>query len=320
MTDLFEFFSENDSTDFFQITVKNKNTGELISVLPRLGARLNRVLLLSNNSLHSVVHELTEANFSCNDERFNNAKLFPFAGRVEGGVYSFNGSQYALPVNYKSENNACHGYVYDKVFRVLHISQNETSATITLMHTIEQGFEGYPFSWDMQVSYTLSSGGTVHVETCIANANGHTMLFSDGWHPYFKLGDSVDDLFLDAPFCRQYQLGKSNIPSGKFTELEGMHMPLADRQFDDVFRLEGVSRIHQLRLSSDALGVSLNIWQETGKYDYTVIYTPPSRKVIAIEPMSSNVNAFNNQEGTIVLQPNEKWTASFGFSLTDIQN
>ena len=52
----------------------------------------------------------------------------------------------------------------------------------------------------------------------------------------------------------------------------------------------------------------LIIWQETGdnKMNYLVIYTPPSRQSVAIEPLTSNINAFNNGEDLIILEPNEK--------------
>jgi aldose 1-epimerase len=70
-------------------------------------------------------------------------------------------------------------------------------------------------------------------------------------------------------------------------------------------------------LISNDQNIHLNIWQETGrnKYEYLVIYTPPDRKSIAIEPMTSNVNSFNNGESLIQLAPGKEYSSSFGIYL-----
>jgi aldose 1-epimerase len=51
------------------------------------------------------------------------------------------------------------------------------------------------------------------------------------------------------------------------------------------------------------------------KYNYVVLYIPPDRNSIAVEPMTSSIDAFNNKEGLIILKPEEFWSASMGFSL-----
>jgi len=59
------------------------------------------------------------------------------------------------------------------------------------------------------------------------------------------------------------------------------------------------------------------ICQETGKYKYNFlqVYTPPHRKSIAIEPMTCAPNAFNNEQGLIILAPFESFSASWGISM-----
>ena len=64
----------------------------------------------------------------------------------------------------------------------------------------------------------------------------------------------------------------------------------------------------------EKLNLNLQIWQDAGfnKYNYLVVYIPPDRKSIAIEPISSNINSFNNGEGLIILKPEEEFAASIG--------
>jgi aldose 1-epimerase len=65
-------------------------------------------------------------------------------------------------------------------------------------------------------------------------------------------------------------------------------------------------------LTSLRTGVRLIIGQQTGpgKLNYLVCYTPGRRDSVAIEPQTSNVNAFNNGEGLAVLDPGDALSGS----------
>ena len=39
------------------------------------------------------------------------------------------------------------------------------------------------------------------------------------------------------------------------------------------------------------------------------VFTPPHGESIALEPMSCNVDAFNNGEGLVALEPGKEWKA-----------
>jgi aldose 1-epimerase len=57
-------------------------------------------------------------------------------------------------------------------------------------------------------------------------------------------------------------------------------------------------------LKDDQLGLALYIYPERS-YPYLQIYTPPHRKSIAIENLSSAPDAFNNKMGLIELGPED---------------
>ncbi|MCY7409991.1 MAG: hypothetical protein LH473_06945, partial [Chitinophagales bacterium] len=65
-------------------------------------------------------------------------------------------------------------------------------------------------------------------------------------------------------------------------------------------------------LASRNTGVRLIVGQQTGpgKLNYLVCYTPSNRDSIAIEPLTANVDAFNNGEGLTILQPGETLSGS----------
>ena len=76
---------------------------EFISILPELGARLNAAHLIANENLIPVLKNLRMLIFKTNDEMFNNAKLFPFAGRIRERCLFFSKSNSSISLNYSEE-------------------------------------------------------------------------------------------------------------------------------------------------------------------------------------------------------------------------
>jgi len=116
-----------------------------------------------------------------------------------------------------------------------------------------------------------------------------------------------------------FGMDSRNIPVGKKELFNDFGIPakLGERLFDSCFKVNCNNGKAVAELISACNDIHLNIWQETGKnkYEYLVIYTPPDRKSIAIEPMTSNVNAFNNGEGLIMLPPDTEFISSCGIFL-----
>ena len=67
---------------------------------------------------------------------------------------------------------------------------------------------------------------------------------------------------------------------------------------------------------------SIRYWQETGpqKFNYMQVFMPPYGTSIALEPMTCNIDAFNNGDGLTNLAPGETLRAKAGvqyFGLDD---
>jgi aldose 1-epimerase len=320
MNTQFKIENIGEGTEFHQIIVNNTSTKEFVSILPALGARLNAAHLSSNGDLISVLSELHSSDFKTNDELFNNALLFPFAGRIRKGFYTFQNQNYQLPVNYSEEENACHGFLYIKKFQLLSKRITDDFAEIELSYRTDETTQGYPYLFSVNVIYRLSKAGEVTVLTRVENLSESSMLFSNGWHLYYTLGNSVDDWVVEFNSKEKIELNKFNVPTGsrvKFNNGDINKIEIADKQLDDVFKLSSENGTHYINLVSRKTETVLNIWQESGanKYNYLVLYTPPDRKSIAIEPITSNIDSFNNKEDIIILNPGNRWTASYGFEL-----
>jgi aldose 1-epimerase len=148
------------------------------------------------------------------------------------------------------------------------------------------------------------------------------MPLGDGWHPYFRTGSNVDDLYLQLPATDKIEVDTRMIPDGRLTSyyrynslsaIEGEH-------FDDCFRLQGSAGTARTILNDSRKGIALTVWQETGKnkYNYLQVYTPPGRKSVAFEPMTCPPDAFNNGIDLIRLAPEEQVSFSWGIEVAPV--
>ena len=72
--------------------------------------------------------------------------LFPFANRIKDGLYSFNEIEYQLEINQKEENNALHGLVYNKPFKVINKEVSDNEASIKLEYEELNESKGFPYT------------------------------------------------------------------------------------------------------------------------------------------------------------------------------
>ena len=309
---------ENDNST--EIIIKNNLTKEFVSILPGYGARIKELWLKNGGKNISIIKKVTNIDSESRDDIFNNAKLSPFAGRIKDGKYVFNDTGYSLLVNYPEEENACHGFIYNKDFILNHKLINEAGASCSFIHNYNGEHKGYPFKYTIEINYNLTLENGLICSTKVTNNSKRIIPLSDGWHHYYDLGVSVDDLQLKLDVSNIIELDSRNIPTEKRKSFNEFDTPLVirNRSFDSCFKVDSCNGKSTTQLISTEQDIHLNIWQETGthKYEYLVIYTPPDRGSIAIEPMTSNVDSFNNGEGLIKLSPDEEYISSFGIYLS----
>lgn len=316
MEKVFEIYKQEEK-DYAEVVLKNLITGEYISVIPSLGARLNKAVLKKGEKVYSVLRELETKDFKSNDDIFNNVKLFPFANRLENGTYFFEGQEYNIDINYAEEKNACHGFVFNENFHLIEQITNYEYAEAGFLYDYYGDKNGYPFTFKLYINYKLSREGNITCSTKAINTSKEKILFSDGWHPYFTLNDNINELVLELDAGSLIKCNESGIPTGEKEAIKcSPPESLRGKTFDTLFKLNDKEKIITT-LYNPAEEIKLTIWQQAGinKYGYLMVYTPPDRKSIAIEPMTSNINAFNNKENIIYLNPGIMWKCEFGFKL-----
>jgi aldose 1-epimerase len=304
------------------IKLVNEKTGEYISILPEMGARLNELVLSKNGIKHQLLDgcETYEALLEDQKEnKFKGSNLFPFPNRINHGRYSHNGNDYQLKKNFPGEDNAIHGLILSSIFRVKGKSENQKEVNLLLEYKFNGAHSGYPFSSILELRYTLSDSG-MQCCTKVTNDSDTSIPFGHGWHPYFKTGSLLNDIYLKIPSNQILETDERLIPSGKMILSDKFLEPtqVKDHAFDTCYKITNTERgMSETELYDRGKDLNIVCWQESGpdKYRFVQIYIPPNRRSIAIEPCTCAPDAFNNQKGLLILQPGESREFSYGVKL-----
>ena len=128
-----------------------------------------------------------------------------------------------------------------------------------------------------------------------------------GWHPYFRLDDYANQHKLQIPACEKVDINDRMIPTGErsaFETFKTLNLT-ADTVLDNCFKSDKTSGTYQLKLQGK-LG-TLTMKAPAAQFPFFQVFTPPHRESIALEPMTCNVDAFNNREGLVALAPDQIW-------------
>ena len=283
------------------------NGNSSMEIIPERGALLNNLVLDGQvlTDHYTDPEELKTLDWA------KSTLLFPFANRLRAGKYLWNGKSYQFPINLAP--NAIHGFGMFQAFEVVNVEQLEDTTTINLTYHYDRHFDFYPFRFSIALSYTLSEHA-LQVTFGAKNEDQQSIPMGLGWHPYFKLGGGVEHWNLKTPNLQEIVIDANMIPTGQkkpytsFTE----GAIIGNAQLDTCFQAVSGQNT-QITLSNEA--GTLEYWQDSN-FKYVQLFIPPSRNCLAIEPMTCNVDAFNQATAEIALEPNQSIGGSFGIKWT----
>ena len=244
---------------------------------------------------HVIINDLEQTSYATN---FAAALLFPFANRIENGHYSFNNQEFQLECNEQVNPNAIHGLVYNKLFSILHVEEDQTHVSVTLNYKELEGVSGFPFLYAITVTYVLSDAG-LSLKFEIRNEGEQSFPFTLGWHPYFISSDmSKSHLILNA--TKAYKSNDSGIITGDGEADSTRKLPLGGLTIDDVFAVA-------LQMAEFITPDYRIEFLTKGNENFLQVFTPPETNAIAIEPMVGISNSFNNKIGLNILGPDQSF-------------
>ena len=292
-----------------ELTFIPSNGGFLTSLAFKLGNQTFNIIDSYSDDLSLIKHDY-----------YKSAFLLPFPNRLNDGKYTHKGKEYQFPINDTKGNNALHGFDDFYKMELEDVQLNGENAQATLHHSYRGQNPSFPFPFNFTVIYTLKEDNNFECEVKIENPNDFTIPMGFGWHPYFKIGEFAKNLKLELPACERVEVNSDMIPTGEvvdYTDFSKSEL-LGNTLFDTCFKLKQKKGDVSIVLASEEHNVQLTYWQEAKQFPYFQLYTPPSGKSVAIEPMTCNIDAFNNGDSLMEMPAKSIFSGKFGIKLEQI--
>jgi aldose 1-epimerase len=312
------------------ITIVDPATGSMAKVLPEAGFNCySYVPVLDGEPVELL---WSAPGFESSGERPTASGipiLFPFAGRLSGTSLEFAGRTVPLTVDPR-HGYAIHGFVHNRGWRI--ISQSPASVTGEFHAASDDPslLERWPADFRIRASYEVDHRG-LRQSITIDNPSDQRLPFGLGTHGYFRLplGDfgKRDECHVIVPAQSYWEL-EGMMPTGRKLPAVGARavsggLPFGDTKLDDIFTdlttrdgrvvcrlLDGIND-RRLSVSFDAAFV------------HCVVFNPPHREAICIEPYTCVPDAYALEErgiatGLRVLAPGESFQAAIELRLDEI--
>lgn len=242
------------------------------------------------------------------------AILSPWVNRIRNGNYSFEGRNHQLPINEEHLGNAIHGLLARRPFE---LTINDSKADLSYTYFGDE--KGYPFSFNMQLSYTFTPENTFQIRFFTQNTGAENMPFACGWHPYFCLTEgNIADWRIRFDSISKFQSDSQMIPLREEEYNASNGVNLGEEKLDHVFRLKALNK-HVTHLYNNEKKEALFIEQSSFDFPFLVVFALENENCLAIESMTANTDAFNTGDGLRILTPGEVFdsTVTIRYSKAD---
>lgn len=293
--------NHNKETNILEI--QNSNNSVLGKIHLNQGASLQELTLGGK----AIIQDLSPLNYQ---DSFASSILFPFANRIKDGSYSFNNEKFQLEKNQDEEQNALHGFVHNKRFKVIVKEVLGDTAKITLAYNELNKTAGFPYTYSIEVTYIFEDK-TLILQVRVKNTDSKTFPFTIGWHPYF-ISDNLPKSTLEFDCDKKLILGDRNITTGVEDVKNKVALNIENKQLDDCWVLN--SDKVQFKTPKYQLNFSSSV-----KNNFLQAYTPPRLNTIAIEPTTGVSDSFNNNIGLQTLEPNKEYTITWKININNIE-
>ena len=225
--------------------------------------------------------------------------LFPFAGRIRESRYRWQGREFNITTAGVNDQHAIHGFAYTRPWRV--IEQSDDAVTGAFQGSIDapETLNDWPSDYAIELQYRLA-GHSLEARVTISNPGDTPLPFTFGLHPYFRLplgGSSADDCLITVPASRYREL-EALLPTGRELAVDharGLREPrrFGELTLDDVVTGLTPNERGEIETTITDPGSGVTLTQTfSAEHPYVVVYTPPHREAIAIEPYTGSPDPF----------------------------
>jgi aldose 1-epimerase len=220
--------------------------------------------------------------------------LVPYSNRIAHARLHFGGREFVLARNFGTHPHAIHGVGWQRAWSVIEASPR--AARLALRHDAQRDTAAWPWSFDATQTFHLTEDrralGPMRVllvvTLSVANTGSEPFPFGLGWHPFFpkhattRLGFAADAVWRnDATQLPQQHVAMP--PEWRFDPPQALDAIACDNVFTGwrgtATLVEPAGRLTVL--DADRACTCL------------VIYAPPGRDFVAVEPVTHETDAFN---------------------------
>ena len=244
--------------------------------------------------------------------------LFPFPGRLSGSTFTWNNRVYSLP-NDDGLGHAIHGFVLDRAWRVVDRQSSEVTGEFQASLDAPELAKQWPSDFRIRCCYSLQTTGLdarYHVE----NVGSELLPCGLGTHAYFRLPSDVaanGRCLLQFSAESHWQLDNMLTVGDEATKCANDRheqfragIAIRDLQLDDVFSdMVFVNGQATAAIVNQSAGETMTLTWDP-HCDACVVYIPPHREAICIEPCTLVPGGFGfagDDEGLQVLAPGESF-------------
>jgi aldose 1-epimerase len=243
--------------------------------------------------------------------------LIPFSSRIADATLHWEADAFLLPRYMAPQPHAIHGNGWQRAWNAVEVDSHH--ALLELVHeTAGEHAREWPFPFRATQRFDLVDDGLM-LRMDIFNTGERTFPFGLGWHPFFPRSAAMELEFhatgvwlTDATLLPREHAAVP--PAWDFAAPRTMGTTTIDNCFtgwQSPARIRWPERGLALELGADAA------------CDHLVVYVPPGRDFIAVEPVTHMTDAFNRAAigqkgtGTRLLAPRSAFSCTMRFSIVD---
>lgn len=248
--------------------------------------------------------------------RFSSYPLLPFSNRIALAELRWSDAIYPLRRFVAEEPHAIHGNAWRRSWEV--VEQAPAHAILDLAHTaVGESAEEWPFAYHARQTFALATDALV-TTLSITNASAGPFPCGLGWHPFFPRNAATMLSFVAAGV---WETGPTLLPTRLDPvppgwDFEGSRA-IAATTLDNCF----AGWRPPATIAWPDRGLSAAIRADAA-CDHLVVFVPPDRDFLAVEPVTHMPDAFNRatagapSTGTRVLAPGDTFSCTMRISVS----
>lgn len=160
-----------------------------VELVPSRGGTQSRLAWTApHGQTHELLRRTTAAeieDLSRSTSAFSNFVMAPFANRIDGAAFRYDGELFTLPMNRPEQNCAIHGHAREIPWTI------ETNTPEKTVLEVEFARSDTPYAFTCRVGFSVSDDSLVQ-SLWVRNDGETTLPFGFGLHPWFPMDEHTE--------------------------------------------------------------------------------------------------------------------------------